>query len=249
MYRLALLLCLISLSGLPLNYIKAQKNILQQQQLWYSYYNTLSINKYWQLQTDVQERHFINPLKQHQFLLRTHLHYRLSDTWSAGVGGALFLVGSANPFSTQNLIIPELRPHIEFNQKQKTVLFALSQRYRFEARFFHNTSGNELAEGYDFGNFRCRYRFTVEYPVKLKNATQSPLKLKFADEIFLNFGKNITYNTFDQNRIYLALIYALIPEKLSLETGYLHWFQQRSTGNAYFSRHIIYLSVQHKISL
>ncbi|OWY24831.1 DUF2490 domain-containing protein [Sphingobacteriales bacterium UPWRP_1] len=239
-----LLLCCITL-----NRIVAQKSVMQQQQLWYAYYNTLVINKKWQLLTDVQERHFINPVQQHQFLVRTHLHYRTKTDWSLGAGGSLFIVGNPVPGGETNLMVPELRPHIEFNHKTKSNLLGISHRYRFEARFFHNTAGNELASGYQFGNFRVRYRLGIELPLKLTSNARTPLKLKIADEVHLNFGKNITYNTFDQNRIYLSLSCDLLPDVLSLETGYLNWFQQRTTGNAYFMRHIFYLSVQQKISL
>lgn len=243
------MVAILALCMLAFNSTNAQKSVLQQQQLWYACYNTLVFNKQWQLLTDVQERHFINPTQQHQFLMRTHLHYRTPNGWSIGAGGSLFIVGNAIPRNGKNLMVPELRPHIEFNHKTQSGLLGISHRYRFEARFFHNTTGSELAEGYTFGNFRARYRLGVEWPVKFASNTGLPLKLKLADEVHLNFGGNITYNTFDQNRIYLGLACDFLPDVLTLETGYLNWFQQRAAGNTYFMRHIFYVSVQQKIDL
>lgn len=249
MLRRVIFVATLALCMFAYNCINAQKSVLQQQQLWYAYYNTLVFNKHWQLLTDVQERHFINPTQQHQFLMRSHLQYRTPNGWGIGAGGALFIVGNPLPGGEINLMVPELRPHVEFNHKTNSGSWGISHRYRFEARFFHNTAVNELTEGYTFGNFRVRYRLGVELPVSVVLPAAKLFKFKFANEIHFNFGKNITYNTFDQNRINLGLAYDLLPDVLTLETGYLNWFQQRTLGDAYFMRHILYLSVQQKINL
>ncbi|MFD0777342.1 DUF2490 domain-containing protein [Flavobacterium myungsuense] len=74
------------------------------------------------------------------------------------------------------------------------------------------------------------------------------MKAVINDEIMFNAGKNIIYNTFDQNRIYGALQFGF-NDNLAIELGYLNSFQQRVNGVDYFNRNIIRLSIFHKINL
>ena len=74
------------------------------------------------------------------------------------------------------------------------------------------------------------------------------MKAVINDEIMFNAGKNIIYNTFDQNRIYSALQVGF-NDNLAIELGYLKSFQQRVNGIDYFNRNIIRLSIFHKINL
>ena len=64
----------------------------------------------------------------------------------------------------------------------------------------------------------------------------------------INGGEKVVKNTFDQNRIYVAILYG-INKNIALELGYLNSFQQRSSGIDYFNRDIIRLSFYHKINL
>jgi hypothetical protein len=217
------------------------KQVTHQQLIWYGYYNTLQFNQKYFLTTEIQERHFINPFAQHQFVLRSHIHRNVGAGWDVALGMCLFLQSPQDPTSESDLIVPELRPHIALANQTKLNRFTINQRYKAEARFFHEVENNELVNGYHFGNFRFRYQIGIEIPVYKKW-----LSVKLSDEVMLNAGKNITYNIFDQNRIYVALNYNITPN-LRLETGYLNWYQQRASGNSFYNRDIIRFTVFHKI--
>jgi hypothetical protein len=64
----------------------------------------------------------------------------------------------------------------------------------------------------------------------------------------VNQGKHIVINQFDQNRIYLGIERGFY-KGLSVELGYLHWYQQRPSVNQFFERNIIRLTVNHKTHL
>jgi hypothetical protein len=64
----------------------------------------------------------------------------------------------------------------------------------------------------------------------------------------INFGKNIVFNTFDQNRL-SAGFYFNLNEFFDLEVGYSHWYQQRSNGQSFDNRHILRLALSHTIDL
>lgn len=225
----------------------AQKKVNHQQLVWYGYYNSLTFNENWSLKSEIQERHFINPMAQHQLVFRSNLERKLEGNWNASIGMTLFLQSPNDPNSQSNLMVPELRPDIGFNNKQKLSKLTISHRYKAEARFFHDVENNELVGGYRFSNIRLRYQLGLDFPLWKQNQ-QEKLIFKVKDEVMFNVGSKIVKNTFDQNRVYLALNYALSPS-LSLEAGYMNWFQQQKSGVDFYNQDIIRFSVFHTINL
>lgn len=221
------------------------KQVTQQQLIWYAYNNTLEFSQKWSLVSEVHERRFRNPDEQHQFVARSHLHYLLGKSWDASAGFTYFLQSPQDPKATERLVVPELRPHIQFDYRQPLNKLGIAHRYRIERRFFRNTADGELVEGYT-ANYRFRYRLALEY--QLASIRKLPLKVKAYDEIFFNAGKSITYNRFDQNRVYIGLNYA-VHKNASVEAGYMNWFQQRPSGNQFHDRDILSFTVYHKIDL
>lgn len=226
-----------------------QKSVTDQKLVWYGYVLNMRLNKQWYLQTEAEERHFMNPVVQHQVLVRTHLHRSLGNSgWETSAGMCLFLQNPNKPGETAGLTIPELRPHVEFSNKQTFPRFTLDHRYKAEARFFHNTNASrtELEDGFAFGNFRLRYRLQATIPI-VKIDDKRSIKVKVSDEILVNAGTKIVTNMFDQNRIYCGAGIDLLPN-LTFEAGYLNWFQQTATGS-FFNRHILRFTLVHKINL
>ena len=228
-------------------FLFGQKNVENQQLLWYGYYNKLQINKNWVLNSEVQERHFYQPLVQHQLVFRTNLDRRILDDINVSLGFVVFLQSPNDPESESTLMVPELRTDFGFNEKKKYKYFNVNQRFKVEARFFHQTENNELVGGYQFSNFRMRYQLGLDIPL-IKKQDAEKLILKIKDEVMFNFGKNIVKNVFDQNRIYIGLNYPM-NKNLAFEAGYLNWFQQRPSGTDFYNRDIIRFSVFHTINL
>jgi hypothetical protein len=228
-------------------FLLGQKNVENQQLLWYGYYNKLQINQNWVLNSEVQERHFYQPLVQHQLVFRTNLDRRILDDINVSLGFVVFLQSPNDPESESTLMVPELRTDFGFNAKKKYKYFNVNQRFKVEARFFHQTENNELVGGYQFSNFRMRYQLGLDIPL-IKKQDAEKLILKIKDEVMFNFGKNIVKNVFDQNRIYIGLNYPM-NKNLAFEAGYLNWFQQRPSGTDFYNRDIIRFSVFHTINL
>jgi hypothetical protein len=227
---------------------QGQKEITRQSLAWYGYSNTVQFSDKRWLTSEIHERHFIEPFAQHQFVTRTHLHFAVGNGWDFAFGMCLFLQNSNNPLEP-GIAVPELRPHIEFNQKQKLEHVTFDHRYIAEARFFQRTNddGTKLEDGFDFGNFRFRYRLQATIPL-FRFDEERALKLRISDEIHVNAGSNIVLTMFDQNRIY-GSINIDISTSLSAEVGYLSCFQKRPTDVQYYSRNIIRFTVFHKINL
>lgn len=231
------------------NLIHGQKSVTNQELIWYGYFTTFNINENWYFQNEFQERHYLKPISQHQFLIRSHIHRDLGKSgWETSIGMCLFLQNPNDQNSSSKLTVPELRPHIEFAYKQKLTKVTFDHRYRAEARFFHNTNSakTELEDGFDFGNFRFRYRIQATIPL-FKVVDSRYLKLKISDEIHLNAGNKISKNVFEQNRIYGGLSND-ITKNVTFDIGYLNWFQQRPNGD-FYNRNILSFTVFHKIDL
>ena len=224
------------------------KQITNQNLIWYGYFNTLNFSEKFFLTTEFQERHFVLPFAQSQFLIRPHLHRKLNDGWDVALGMCVFWQNTNDPYKT-SITVPELRPHLEFNQKQKLKRINIEHRYKLESRFFHNTNAarTDLEDGYFFGNFRFRYRLQLVIPL-IRYNNEGSLKLKISDELLINAGHSIVLNTFDQNRFY-AGINSDITKNISFEIGYLNWFQKRVTDADYYNRHILRFTLSHRINL
>ena len=228
-------------------FVLPQKKIEKQQLIWYGYYNSLKFNENWTLNSEIQERQFYNPTSQHQLVFRSNLERKLIGDWKASVGMTLFLQNPNSPYSESNLTVPELRPDVGFNNKQKLRFLTINHRYKAEARFFHDIKNQQLVGGYRFSNFRLRYQLGLDFPI-LKKEEKEKIILKIKDEIMFNVGNKIVKNTFDQNRIYVALNYKL-NNSYAVEVGYMNWFQQQKTGTDFYNRDILRLSIFHNIDL
>ncbi len=238
------------LTILATGFLKAQsadKQITNQQLAWFAFFQTTEFNSKWFLTAEVQERTFIQPTKQHQFLTRAHVHYRLGNGWDAGLGFTYFLQSPQDPNSESTLVVPEYRPHLEFNYRQNNGRLTITHRYKAEWRFFTQVENGELAPGtWDY--FRFRYRLGAEYRLYANAQGAHALKLKVSDEIMVNAGGIIILNTFDQNRFSAGLNYQITPQ-LAVEASYINWFQQRVSGYQYYNRNIIRLGITYKISM
>lgn len=242
MNRLILLIFLV-----PSKMVYSQKKVEQQQLLWYGYYNCLKLNSNWVLNSEIQERQFYNPTAQHQLVFRSNLERKLVGEWNASAGMTLFLQNPNNPEAESNLTVPELRPDIGFKNKQKLGFLSVNHRYKFEARFFHDVENNQLVGGYRFSNFRMRYQLGLDFPL-WKKEEKEKLVVKVKDEVMFNLGSKMVNNTFDQNRVYLAVNYRW-NNSFAFEVGYMNWFQQQKTGIDFYNRDILRLSIFHTIEL
>lgn len=240
------LLILFNLSILIVQGQPAVKQTTHQNLIWFAYMNRIDLSPKWFIGSEVQERRFVFPDKQHQLVLRSHLHYRFTPDWNVSVGFTYFLQSPQDQLSESTLMVPELRPHVELAGANKfNSRWRIDHRYRLEKRFFRNFEGEDLMSGYTT-NFRARYNLTLSWLISGED--QRALMLKLSNEIHFNFGKEIVYNHFDQNRIYFAINYNVSPQ-LNLEAGYMNWYQQRQSGNEFYNRDILRINLIHRLKL
>jgi len=87
------------------------------------------------------------------------------------------------------------------------------------------------------GNFSLNYRFRVLFAASIPlTRGEKPWNIMLANEVLFNYGENIIYNTFDQNRLTLG-IKRRINKNWSFDCGYMMVYQQLPLGNIYTLNH------------
>lgn len=93
---------------------------------------------------------------------------------------------------------------------------------------------------------RFRYKISTYIPINKPKLQDKTLFFSGYNEIFIQAGKPILYNYFEDNRLFLGLGY-VINEKFQIQTGYMKSIQQRDSGFDLNNRDIIRFSIYHNL--
>ncbi len=206
-----------------------QKEVFEQ--VWLGYFNQTRLSDKWGFWFDGQLRtkdNFFDSLS--VAIFRPGLTYYMSDNVKLTLGYAYInhFPGDNHPDISQ----PEHRiwQQVQWNTNYSRI--RLMQYLRLEERYRRKIKdADELAEGYDF-NFRFRYNILFQVPLNKKMYDKGGLSFVVNDELHINFGDQIVYNYFDQNRFFAGFNY-FFSKNSNLQFGYLNVFQQLSSGNKY----------------
>ncbi len=235
MYLKRLIVVAILLTGCCLNNSAQTKQTEQAEQVWLGYLNQTRLSNTWGIWVDAHLRtkdDFVKELNTGIF--RTGLTYYMNDDLKFTAGYAFI-----NHFpgdNHKNISQPEHRPWQQVQWHTKYPRLRLMQYIRLEERWRRKVlNDDELTDGYTF-NFKFRYNFLAQFPLGKIRFQPRSLSLVLNDEVHVNFGKQIVYNYFDQNRFFTGLNYQL-SGKENLQVGYLYVFQQLGAGNRYKNIH------------
>jgi len=107
-------------------------------------------------------------------------------------------------------------------------------RLRNEERWTENVVRDVAIGGSTFSN-RVRYLFNLSVPVATNPKVPA---LNVADELAVQFGPAVVYNTFDQNRLFVGVKQRLSPS-WSFDLGYMMVYQQKPSGYQYDLNHTL----------
>lgn len=211
-----------------------EKEINHQMQTWVSLNTHTKYNDHWAVIADVHMRYNDFFKENNFYLFRGGVSYIPNSKISYAGGYAHMWLAPSNPewvtYSDENRIYQQ----VQINSKSGKV--GISQRIRNEQRWQEKTQNNEFTGDIRFTN-RIRYLASFNIPV-FKN-TKAPT-LVFAEEIMLHFGKEVVYNTFEQNRIFIGIKQS-VNKKLSFDFGYMNVYQQKFSGYQYDMNHTLRL--------
>jgi Protein of unknown function (DUF2490) len=203
------------------------------QQLWFGYFNQTRFSNRWGAWADLHLRtkeDFTNNFS--QAIIRVGLTYYLNDAakFTIGYASVSLFPGDNHKKVTQ----PEHRPWQQFQWHTKFTKTRLMQWLRLDERYRRKiVNDSTLGSGYNF-NFRLRYNIWYDVPLSSKGIVPKSFSFVVNDEVHINFGKEIVYNYFDQNRFFVGLKYQF-TESSNIQFGYMNVFQQLAAGNKYKS--------------
>jgi Protein of unknown function (DUF2490) len=204
----------------------SQKEINKQDQSWVSINTTARLSDKWGFIADIHERRN-NFFKDPGFhFIRAGVDYWLKDNITIAAGYAHLWSAPTKPgwktFTNENRIYQQVQ------MISKIGNVTLLQRLRNEQRWQQKISNDKPTGEHKFTN-RVRYLLSFTIPV-FKNDKYPSLVL--SDELCVQFGKEIVYNTFDQNRLFIG-VRQKVTKELNFDLGYMLLKQQKASGYQY----------------
>lgn len=216
---------------------------------WLTISGDVRLSRRWYLDYDPSLRRSGPADEMQQLLLRFGLRYQPTSAVRL-TGGYAFVETWPYGKLPATYRFPEHRMWEQLQLNQSIGRVALNHRYRLEQRWLGRVSpedGEERVQNWVRTN-RFRYRIQGTLPLQGKTLDNGEFYLTANDEVFLNWGANVQYNVFDQNRIVLA-VGRRFTDKLRLEVGYLDQLIEKSNGRQLERNHTLLLSVYPSVSL
>ena len=219
-----------------------QKDVNYTNQQWFQYYNQLKINEKFTVLTDGGFRLRNNFSESSQYLLRASISYSLGPDVKVAAGYANF-----GGYLEGNVVIRENRAYQDITFSQKFTKLSLNQRVRVEERFFKTTQKSNIP-GEKETRFRFRYGIQLTIPLfnLSPNNTDRKMLFQVGDEIFINAGKDIVYNIFDQNRVLIGPVFQF-DKNLSISLIYNHQYRAINQPSRYAQDYVFWLGIRQKM--
>ncbi len=209
------------------------------QQSWFAYFNQARLNNQWGIWFDAHLRTKENFMSGFSSgIARVGVTYYITDRTKLTAGYAY--IHHFPTDSHADIARPEHRPWQQLQWHNNFPRVRVMQYARLEQRYRHKIKDNdELAEGYNF-NYRVRYNLFFSVPLNKQAFAPNTLSLILNDEMHVNFGREVVFNYFDQNRFFAGLGYHINAHD-QLQFGYMNVFQQLPAGNKYRNTHVLRL--------
>lgn len=207
-----------------------QKVVNEQTQSWVSVNTTARLSSKWGLILDVHEKRN-NLFHDNSFhFLRGGVNFWLTEniTFAAGYGH-LWLAPTNDGWTTFS---NENRIYEQAQLTSKIGSVSMLQRLRLEHRWQQRIVDDVAIGGYKFSN---RFRYLLSFTIPVSNSALVPSAV-FANEVCLQNGKEVVYNTFDQNRLFIG-VKQKVSAHLQFDLGYMLVYQQKSAGTVYDKNH------------
>lgn len=220
---------------------QTQKQVTHQSLVWLASVNTVRFNQHWGAIADLQFRTYDFLSHSYAYFARGFANYWFNNNVAASAGYAHIWTAptKAGPklFSNENRITEQ----VQFTTGKEK--FSVAHRWRLEQRWQQKIVSNQKTNDYRFTN-RLGYAIKFTYaPFENKSLPA----LVNSEEVLLQFGKEVVYNTFDQARFSFGIKENLTPH-LNVDLNYMYSYQQQYSGNQYLSANILRLYFNYNLS-
>lgn len=211
-----------------------KKDINEQIQTWVSINTVTKLSDHWGVVADAHIRE--NELfdSNNFYFLRGGVAYFPNSSVTLVTGYAhMWLAPTKDGWST---FADENRIYQQAQLITKVGKVSILQRLRNEQRWQEKIVNDEPTGK---NRFTDRVRYLASFTIPVFSNKKLP-SLVLSDEILIHFGKEVVYNTFDQNRLFIG-IRQNINSKLSYDFGYMNVYQQKYSGYQYDMNHTLRL--------
>ena len=216
---------------------------------WYNYFGTFKISDKLGIHAEYQFRRNKIISEWQQSLLRLGINYQINPKLQFRFGYAWIETFPYGRFPI-NVMMKDFTEHRMFQMATITdniSIVDLSHRFMLEQRWVGRYSNTSQTREEEFiPSHRLRYMFRMQIPLKRKESKDKLSYLAIYDEIFVGFGKNVTENIFDQNRLGVVLGYKF-ASLVRIEAGYLNQILQLgrevNNQNVFQNNHGIIINV------
>jgi len=213
---------------------QVEKEILPASHFWISANNVYRFSDAFGLTSDFHIRR-TNFLRDPSFyFLRAGARFWLEPKVNMTAGYAHMWLAPTEPelatFADENRLYQEIQLVGFFNRS--SILFRIRNEQRWREQIVDDQSTGDY-------RFNIRLRMLVSASIPLNDQPRS-VRLMLANEILINLGREIVYNTFDQNRFTVG-INQKIGKNWRYDFGYMLVYQQKADGLTYQLNHTLRL--------
>ncbi|MGB0430390.1 MAG: DUF2490 domain-containing protein, partial [Bacteroidia bacterium] len=200
---------------------KAQlsKTIIPQNQVWLSINSSNRFSEHFGLIADFHTRRNNFLQDDNFYFARLGGAYWVNSQLTIVAGAAHLWLAQELP-NAQKAFQNENRIYQQLQWRQNVGRATLVQRIRNEQRWHKLLNGNG---DYYRTRFSNRIRFLSSVTFKLFTNPKLP-QFNISDEVHIHFGKDIVFNTFDQNRVFAGFKIPLTSH-LKFDIGYMLVYQ------------------------
>lgn len=234
MFKFRMLIFFSIIPLLSISQVQNEKVIAHQQQTWISLNNLITFDNNWGFLADfhIRRNDFVDA--DSFYLIRGAAAYVTENKQLLALGYGHMWLAPSNPnwdtFSNEDMIYQLY----QFNSKigNASVLHSFRNEQRWQQIIVNDAWTGDKR----FTN-RTRYLISFDIPIFKKKTLP---RLAISDEILIQFGKEVVYNTFDQNRFFIGIRQSISP-KLNFDFGYMNVYQQKRSGYQYDMNHTLRL--------
>lgn len=228
---LASFFCLLMQSTIVKAQPSVERQIYEQAKFWTSLNSSMRLSKHWGLTADMHVRRREFSKNADFYFLRLGGAYWINDQFSfVGGAAALWLATDTNIGRKYAL---ERRVYQQGLWRAVIGKVTFLQRIRTEQRWHQVLKASNGQE--DRVRFSSRFRFLMSAAIQVFDSKKLP-RPTLSNEILFHVGKEISYNTFDQNRLFLGFNQK-VAKNWTMDCGYMMVYQQRFTGIEYDLQH------------
>jgi hypothetical protein len=218
---------------------------------WFSINSNVKLTKKWSAVVDGQFR-FVKDLENMQHMLRIGASYDITSKLSIVPVGYSYIWNYKYGEQPAAYVNNEHRIWQQVFYKHKVSFISVNHRLRLEERFLQSRNavneGTPESNAYSDDQMRMRYRVLANIPLNKKTMEAKTFYLSVWDELFVSWGKSVTFNKINQNRIFVGPGYQ-VTKGLSVQGGYFYQMLVKANGAKQENNRGILLQLNYNVDL